>query len=124
MKVQNIAAACMLFATGITLSNAIQQAPLLTSATVKNQKTVVRGQIEHAQKNTTLTVQIFNNAQNRAPITEGAFFLGQLTVKTDRNGNGSFCETLLCTAVGSFVSATATSEDRGTSEFSPSIPVQ
>ncbi len=123
MKVQNILAACLLL-VGSALGSSIQEPPKLTSATVKNQKTVVKGQIEHARKNTTLIVQIFNNAQNRAPITEGAYLLGQLTVKTDSKGNASFCEKFPCTAVGSFVSATATSEDRGTSEFSPSIPVQ
>ena len=122
MNVQNIVAACLLLVGSAV--GGIQQAPILTSATVKDQKTIVKGQIENAQKNTTLIVQIFNNAQDRAPITEGAFFLGQLTVKTDSKGNASFCEKVPCTAVGSFVSATATSEDRGTSEFSPSIPVQ
>ncbi len=123
MKVQNILAACLLL-VGSALGSFIQEPPKLMSATVKNQKTIVKGQIENAQKNTVLIVQIFNNEQNRYPITEGAYLLGQLTVKADSKGNASVGARFPCTAVGSFVSATATSEDRGTSEMSASIVVR
>ena len=89
MKVQNILAACLLL-VGSALGKLHSRPPKLTSATVKNQKTVVKGQIENARKNTVLIVQIFNNARKEAPITEGAYLLGQLTVKTDSKGNASF----------------------------------
>jgi hypothetical protein len=110
--------------------NRLQPAPVLASATNVNGVITVSGSLTTIRRNATFIIQFFGNPTNRNPITEGADFLGQITVTTDCFGNAGFQAVLLPPTQNTdpFISATATFVTCGgqisdTSEFSLNIPV-
>lgn len=104
-------------------SKSILEAPVLINATTNGTRTLVKGKLNGSQAGTVI-IQFFSNPINRNPITEGKFFLGQITLK---KGKKSFRACLPCTNEGSFISATATRLDKkdlsDTSKFSLNVAV-
>ena len=90
--------------------NRFQNAPVLNSAVNNNGVITLSGSLSTFKRCATYIIQFFGNRTNRNPqITEGADFLGQVTVTTDNNGNAVFTTTLPPTQnTDGFMSATAT----------------
>ena len=99
-----------------TGSNTLQNFPVLTNAT----PTVVQGHLS-STPSASFIVQFFSSATcDPSGFGEGEAYLGQLSVSTDGSGNSA---TFAFgppgpLALGSFVTATATSSTGNTSEFS------
>ncbi len=101
--------------------NLLQNFPNLASAST----TTITGTL-NSRPRKTFTIQFFSNPVANFPtgFGEGQNFLGQKTVRTNRNGNVSFTFTAALSA-GEFVTATATRNATGdTSEFSAARVVQ
>jgi hypothetical protein len=109
--------------------NRLQSAPVLTSAVNNDGVITVQGALATIRRNATFIIQFFGNPTNRNPITEGADFLGQITITTDCNGLGAFTAQLPPTQINDpFISATATlvladGTLSDTSMFSLNIPI-
>ena len=89
--------------------NRFQNAPVLSSAVNNDGLITVSGSLKTFKRCATYIIQFFGNPTNRNPITEGADFLGQITVTTDNAGNAPFTVTLPPTQnTDGFMSATAT----------------
>jgi hypothetical protein len=97
-------------------SNNLQNFPLLTNAN----PTLIQGQIS-STASSTFIVQFFSSpACDPSGFGEGETYLGQLSVATDGSGDSAMFAfgPPGALAVGSFVTATATSSTGSTSEFS------
>ncbi|MGB0560902.1 MAG: S8 family serine peptidase [Spirulinaceae cyanobacterium] len=99
--------------------NESQVAPTLSSAQTSGSATTVTGTISETP-NTTYTLEFFSNPNNDG---EGQQFIGSQQVTTDAAGNANFTANLPGTAVGQFVTATATDDGGNTSEFSGAIEI-
>ena len=89
--------------------NRFQNAPVLTSAVNSDGLITVSGSLKTFKRCATYIIQFFGNPTNRNPITEGADFLGQVTVTTDNAGSATFTVTLPPTQnTDGFMSSTAT----------------
>ncbi|MEM8639921.1 MAG: S8 family serine peptidase [Cyanobacteria bacterium P01_G01_bin.54] len=100
-------------------SNDSQVAPTLSSAQTSGGTTIVTGAISETP-NTTYMLEFFSNPDNDG---EGQTFIGSQQVTTNAAGNANFTANLPGTAVGQFLTATATDADENTSEFSSAIEV-
>jgi len=89
--------------------NRFQNAPVLSSAVNNDGVITVSGALFSFKRCATYIIQFFGNPTNRNPITEGADFLGQVTVTTNNFGTTSFTVALPPTQnTDGFMSATAT----------------
>jgi len=99
--------------------NLRQNYPILKSVTVNGNNTNIQGQL-NSNPNMTFRVEIFSNVDcDPSGLGEGKTFMGAVPVTTDRNGNASINTVLSVLPTGNYVTATATSSDNNTSEFSP-----
>jgi hypothetical protein len=100
-------------------ANLRQNYPVLKSATLNGNNTNIQGQLK-SNPNLTFRVEIFSNVTcDPSGLGEGKTFMGAVTVTTDANGNASINTVLPVLPTGNYVTATATSSDNNTSEFSP-----
>lgn len=104
--------------------NQLQNYPVLTLADSTGASTVVVGTL-NSTPNTTFTIQVFaNSGADPSGYGQGERYLGELTgLNTDATGNASFSFTVPGTAVGQFLSATATDSGGNTSEFAKDVLV-
>jgi len=99
-----------------TGANTLQNFPVLTSAAFGGASTTIKGTL-NSTANTTFTVELYDNASADASGNgEGKTYLGSTTVTTNASGDGQF--TFVASGNPSFLTATATSPDGNTSEFS------
>ncbi len=111
--------------------NDLQNYPLLTSAETDGGEITITGTFNSTPNTNDFVLEFFANTvcngdQNGNPQSddygEGEIFLGYTTVSTDANGDASFSVNLTAdVAAGAFITATATSPDSNTSEFSQCI---
>jgi uncharacterized repeat protein (TIGR01451 family) len=99
------------------------EVPSLTSATQTN-STRIQGTFR-GRPNATYTIEFYSNANcNPSGFGEGQFALDTVPVTTDGSGNASIDVTLDATIpAGQLITATATGDVAGTSEFSRCIQV-
>ncbi len=99
--------------------NGCQNYPELNFAVASGSQTFVSGTLDSTPSKT-FKVQVFSSLQkDPSGFGEGQTFLGEKEVTTDASGKASFLLAApKATAVGSFVTATATSASGDTSEFS------
>ncbi len=103
--------------------NGLLNFPTLTFAGVGGGSTTVSGSYAGGAS-TTFTLEFFGSpAGDPSGFGEGRTYLGSGPVTTDLSGNGTFSVTLPAVAVGSVVTATATSPGGDTSEFSGAVTV-
>ncbi|HVF57922.1 MAG TPA: SBBP repeat-containing protein [Pyrinomonadaceae bacterium] len=100
-------------------ANNLQNFPVLASAVSSDGGTNVQGTL-NSTPGTTFSLQFFANATcDSSGNGEGQTLIGETQLTTDDNGGASFNSTLpMATAVGQFVTATATDPSGNTSEFS------
>ena len=99
-----------------TGANTLQNFPVLTSAAFGGASTTIKGTL-NSTANTTFTVELYDNASaDPSGNGEGKTYLGSTTVTTNASGDGQF--TFVASGNPSFLTATATSPDGNTSEFS------
>jgi hypothetical protein len=99
--------------------NDSQAAPRLRSVTSDGSETFIRGSLRSARTpNTSFTIEFFRNMTCDVS-GEGEVFLGTASVTTDANGHAQIrAELPVSVPAGQFVTATATSSEGDTSEFS------
>lgn len=99
--------------------------PVLTHAGATTTNTTIAGTID-SRPNATFTVELFvSPACSPVGHGEGKERLVRFTVTTDSSGNASFEQTLAKVLPnGHFVTALATSDEDGTSEFSKCVEVE
>ncbi len=112
-------------------ANDLQNFPLLTTAKTDDGEITISGTFNSTANTNGFRLEFFastscNGDQSGNPQSEdygeGETFLGYTTVNTDANGDARFTVNLSAdVAVGAFISATATSPDSSTSEFSQCI---
>jgi hypothetical protein len=103
-----------------------QPAPVLTKATVANGQTTITGTISGSPfKNTALVLQFYASPASTSPASiQGLTFIGQSTVTTDANGNGTFTATVnKAVSGGQIITATADFNVSSTSNFSNPVTV-
>ena len=112
-------------APGTVGPNDYQNYPTLTSALSDGSETVIQGTL-YESPNTTYLIQFFSSpTQDPSGHGQGLKLLGATTVTTNANEIGTFTEPIPTgTPTGQYISATATSPDNDTSEFSSDISVQ
>ena len=96
-----------------------QNYPLLTSVTSAGGNTVVSGSLNSLPNKQFRIEFFFNIACDGSGFGEGKTFFGSTMVTTDANGNATISGTFPVVPNGQYVTATATSPDNDTSEFSP-----
>ena len=111
-------------------ANALQNFPILKTATSAGGNTTITGKMVGAAS-TTFRIEFFKNAHGQADAAgygEAKTFLGSASVTTDASGNASFSQLLsgISLATGDTVTATATVDLGGgsygsTSEFAGNI---
>jgi hypothetical protein len=107
-----------------TGANDLQNYPIVTSAKVSGNNTLVSGTL-NSKPNQSYTIEIFSSpACNAYGSGEGKTYLGSTTVSTDGAGNASFSGTYPLFPSGSSITATATDSLNNTSEFSTCAAVQ
>ncbi len=112
---------------GIVLSgngNALQVAPVLTSAVSSSSSTIVQGTLT-ATPNATYQIQLFANpAADPSGFGQGQTYLATKSVTTNGSGVASFSITIKpALAAGEVVTATDTSVSNNTSAFSADVTV-
>ena len=105
-------------------ANDLQNAPLLIGAVPETSNTLIEGRLNSAA-NTAYTLEFYvNQSCNPSGSGEGATLLGSSQRTTDTDGNVVFQARFAATLTeGHFVTATATSPDGSTSEFSSCVRV-
>jgi hypothetical protein len=111
--------------------NGLQNFPVLTSSASAGGSTTITGTLNSTPSTANFRIEFFANTvcngdTNGVALTddygEGEVFLGSTTVSTDANGDASFSVSLPVAVTDSAaISATATSPDSSTSEFSQCI---
>ena len=100
-------------------ANGRQNYPLLSSVIASGGNTSFQGNL-NSNPNKQFRIEFFSNpACDGSGFGEGRTFLGSTSVNTDANGNAAINVSLPVSPVGNYVTATATSPDNDTSEFSP-----
>jgi 3-dehydroshikimate dehydratase len=94
-------------------------APVLDSVSVGGVQLTVRGRLQ-GNPQSRFTVELFAN-QRPDDDAEGEAFVGEVATTTDAGGNANFTLIVGDHVPGSTFTATATSSDGATSEFSPPI---
>ncbi len=104
--------------------NGLQNFPTLLSATSNVGTVSIKGTF-NSSPNTAFTIDFFaNDARDTTGAGEGQRFIGSMTVNTDGAGNAAIAASLSATVgANQFITATATSPNNNTSEFSPCVPV-
>jgi hypothetical protein len=113
-----------------TGANRRQNFPVLSAANINLDGTITITRKLNSRPRKTFTIQFFSSPAADADPSgfgEGKTFLGEIQVKTNRNGNHSFNTTFLPlqpVSPGEKITATATNNLTGdTSEFSTAMPV-
>lgn len=102
-------------------ANGLQNYPELTEALLEVDATRVSGKFQGASSRT-FELECFANTEIDATgFVEGKQFLGAFPVVTDQDGNATFEVILPRQAIGRLITATATSPDGNTSEFSTHV---
>jgi WD40 repeat protein len=102
---------------GIRLANdSIAPPPTVTGANLSGSTLTVTGSL-NSSPNTWYLVELFSNSTTNYSVIEGQTFFDSLTIETDASGDSSFSITGP-TQPGSSITATATSADGTTSQFS------
>jgi hypothetical protein len=100
-----------------------QAFPDLTSATLTNTGTVIKGTLT-STPDTAFTLEFFaTDVCNPSGYGEGQYWLGDATVVTDASGQASFTVTVGATSPRQFIAATATDPMNDTSAFSACVQV-
>ena len=100
-----------------TGANALQNFPIITSATYSSGSVLISGTL-NSTASSTFTVDVYGNAVlESAGNGEGKTYLGSTSVTTDASGNGSWSLTVALQS-DSVLTATATNSGSSTSEFS------
>ena len=100
-------------------ANGRQNYPLLSSVIASGGNTTFQGNL-NSNPNKQFRIEFFSSpACDGSGFGEGRTFLGSTSVNTDGNGNAAINVSLPVTPVGNYVTATATSPENDTSEFSP-----
>jgi len=103
--------------------NSLQNAPVIASA-LAGASTTVRGALASSASGSFAVDVYANESCNRSGSGEGARYVGTVDVVTDVSGDGMFELTLAeSLAVGTILTATATSAAGDTSEFSTCVRV-
>lgn len=102
--------------------NSLQNFPVLTAVSTDNDSTAIEGSLNSAA-NTTFVVEFFSNdPADFSGFGEGENLIGRANVMTGPSGYVSFNVNLpLLVSPSDFVTATATSPDHNTSEFSKAV---
>ena len=101
--------------------NHAQNYPVLSKALVKPGNTSLTGTFQGAA-NTNFILEFFSNPKGASSFAQGEIFIGSANVTTDAQGLANFNQNVAVSAApGSLITATATSPDGDTSEFSPGI---
>ncbi|WP_169314572.1 SdrD B-like domain-containing protein [Thiothrix nivea] len=101
--------------------NALQNYPVLASATLTGANTSVSGTL-NSIANATFTLEFFaNTTADPTGYGEGERYLGNTTVTTNASGNASFTVSLPTVASGTYITSTATDASNNTSEFSAAV---
>ena len=97
----------------------VQNFPEITAAVFQNGNVIITG-VLNSRSNALYQIEFYANASaDLSGYGEGMQFLGSTSVNTDEAGVGGFAVSLSTNIpFGWFITATATSPDRGTSEFS------
>jgi hypothetical protein len=104
-------------------ANRQQNYPVLSSVTASGGMTTILGNLSSAAS-AKFRLEFFGNTTcNATGMGEGKTYLGSADVVTDGSGAAGINSSLPVAAPGSFVTATATSENGDTSEFSPCAAV-
>jgi uncharacterized repeat protein (TIGR01451 family)/CSLREA domain-containing protein len=105
-------------------ANALQNFPVLSSATTSNGTITIEGRLDSTPK-TTFEIDFYLNEQiHPTGYGPGQFYVGTASVITDAKGHAEFNITLpILVPHGRFVTATATDPENNTSEFSARITV-
>lgn len=103
-------------------ANGTQNKPVLLIASPSSNDTVLKGRL-NAEANKTYTLEFFANTSCTNSIAQGETFLESANVATDAQGNIYFSKTLANVLNDKFITATATSPENDTSEFSTCIPL-
>jgi hypothetical protein len=101
--------------------NQRQNYPILTSAIVNANDTVVAGSLLSTPA-AVFNVDFYSlNSPDASAGGEGQQYLGNIIANTDASGNLTFNVTLPTASTGKYITATATDDWGNTSEFSPNI---
>lgn len=104
-----------------TGANQLQNFPLVTGATMHVGSTFITGTL-NSRSNATYTLDFFSSLVcDPSTNGEGQVYLGSSTATTGPDSNAAFSVTLPVTAVGRFITATATDPFGNTSEFGPCL---
>ncbi len=104
-------------------ANGLQNAPVVTVAEVSNAGTAVTGTLA-STPSTTFVVDVYVSLDaHPSGFGEGVAFLGSTQVTTDAAGDGAFAIGLPVLFPGLIVTATASTLDGDTSEFSAAVEV-
>ena len=96
-----------------------QNYPMLTSVVTLGGKTSITGKL-NSNPNKQFRIEFFaNNTCDGTGFGEGQTFIRSTSVTTDANGDAAINAIFPGTPSGQFITATATSPDNDTSEFSP-----
>jgi hypothetical protein len=108
-----------------TGANRLQNYPILSDARSVLGMTIIEGDLS-AEPNTTVRLEFFlNDTADPSTNGEGRVYIGSKSVDVNGSGSTTFDATFALTAVYTqFISATATSPDGNTSEFSPVVQVR
>ena len=102
--------------------NNLQNFPVITNAIAGSFGTVVRGTLTSLPDQNYFLDFYSSPAADPSGYGEGEFYLGNTAVTTDASGNAGFAFTNgIFDKAGQFITATATSADGDTSEFSPAV---
>ncbi len=100
-----------------------QNYPVVMLATQLANAVSVQGQLS-SSRNANFRIEYFLSATcDISGMGQGEQFLGSSNAVTDANGNAALSASLPSNPVGGFITATATSADGNTSEFSPCIAI-
>jgi hypothetical protein len=103
--------------------NRTQNYPVLTAVTLGVSTTEIEGVLD-STPDTTFRLELFGSPTcDPSGFGEGETFLGWAEVVTDSNGHADIAVTLPFATGADFVTATVTSDDDDTSEFSPCVEV-
>jgi hypothetical protein len=100
-----------------------QNYPVVTSALAAGADLEIEGVLD-ARPSTEYRIELFSSATfDTTGVGEGENFLGAIDVLTGADGHTAFATTLAAAGGEQFVTATATSPELDTSEFSPAIAI-
>lgn len=103
--------------------NGLQNYPVLSSAQADGVTTQIKGTLS-SSPNSTYLIQFFSTPNvDPTGFGPGKVYLGSINVATDQDGNATFSTPGLDPSSGGYLTATATSADGSTSEFSQAVAI-